>query len=47
MDKRVLRRWAAGRRREPLQSLGVDAISLGKRDKFLTVVSDLERGEPL
>jgi transposase len=47
MDKRVLRRWAAGRPRTPLRSLGVDEIYLGKRDKFLTVVSDLERGEPL
>ncbi len=47
MDKRVLRRWAASRPRQPLRSLGVDEISLGKRDKFLTVVSDLERGEPL
>jgi len=47
MDKRVLRRWAAGRRREPLRSLGVDELYLGKRDKFLTVVSDLESGEPL
>ena len=47
MDKRVLRRWAAGRPRKPLRSLGVDEIFLGKRDKFLTVVSDLERGEPL
>ena len=46
-DKRVLRRWAAGRRREPLRDLGVDESSLGKRDKFLTVVSDLESGEPL
>jgi len=27
--------------------LGVDEIFLGKRDKFLTVVSDLESGEPL
>jgi len=47
MDKRVLRRWAAGRPRQPLHYLGVDEIFLGKRDKFLTVVSDLERGEPL
>jgi len=47
MDKRVLRRWAAGRPRQLLRSLGVDEIFLGKRDKFLTVVSDLERGEPL
>ena len=47
MDKRALRRWAAGRPRVSLRYLGVDEISLGKRDKFLTVVSDLERGEPL
>jgi transposase len=47
MDKRVLQRWAATRPRRPLRHLGVDEIYLGKRDKFLTVVSDLERGEPL
>ena len=47
MDKRVLRRWAAARPRKPLRYLGVDEIYLGKRDKFLTVVSDLDTGEPL
>jgi len=47
MDKRALRRWAIGRRRDPLRYLGVDEIYLGKRDQFLTVVSDLETGEPL
>ena len=47
IDKRVLRRWAAGRRRTPLRYLGVDEIYLGARDKFLTVASDLDRGEPL
>src|SRR6266508_1758288 len=47
MDKRVLRRWAAARPRKPLHYLGVDEIFLGKGDKFLTVVSDLETGEPL
>ena len=47
MDKRVLRRWAAGRPRLPLRSLGVDEIYPGPRDKFLPVVSDLESGEPL
>lgn len=46
MDKRVLRRWAAGRPRKPLRFLGVDEIYLGRRDKFLTVVSDLESSEP-
>ena len=47
MDKRVLRRWAAARPRTPLHYLGVDEIFLGRTDKFLTVVSDLETGEPL
>jgi transposase len=47
MDKRVLRRWAATRPRRPLHYLGVDEIFLGKTVKFLTVVSDLESGEPL
>jgi transposase len=47
LDKRVLRRWAAGRPRTPLRFLGVDEIYLGRRDKFLTIVSDLETGEPL
>src|SRR5262249_1904096 len=47
MDKRALRRWAAARPRTPVRYLGVDEIFLGKRDKFLTVVSDLESGEPL
>lgn len=47
MDKRVLRRWATERPRKPLRYLGVDEIYLGKRDKFLTIVSDLDRGEPI
>ena len=47
LDKRVLRRWAAPRPRRPLRYLGVDEIFLGKTVKFLTVVSDLETGEPL
>jgi len=47
MDKRVLRRWAAARPRTPRRYLGVDEIYLGKRDKFLTVVSDLDTGEPI
>src|SRR6266566_2593091 len=47
MDKRALRRWAAARPRTPLHYLGVDEIFLGKTVKFLTVVSDLETGEPL
>ena len=47
MDKRVLQRWAAERPRAPVRYLGVDEIFLGKTVKFLTVVSDLETGEPL
>ena len=47
LDKRVLRRWAAGRPRAPLRYLGVDEIFLGRDVKFLTVVSNLETGEPL
>ena len=30
-----------------LRQMGVDEIYLGKSQKFLTVVSDLESGEPL
>ena len=47
LDKRVLRRWAAGRPWRPLRFLGVDEIYLGRRDKFLTIVSDLDTSEPL
>src|SRR2546427_135406 len=47
LDKRVLRRWAAGRPRQPVRVLGVDEIFLGKGVQFLTVVSNLETGEPL
>ena len=31
----------------PLRYVGVDENYLGRRDKFLTVVSDLESGDPL
>ena len=47
LDQRVLRRWAAGRPRAPLRYLGVDEIFLGRSVKFLTVVSNLETGEPV
>ena len=47
LDQRMLRRWAGGRPRTPRRFLGVDEIYLGRRDKFLTIVSDLETGEPL
>jgi transposase len=47
IDLRYLTRWAAQRRRPALKQMGVDEIWLGKRTKFLTVVSNLEHGEPL
>lgn len=47
IDLRYLSRWAAQRRRPALKQMGVDEIWLGKRTKFLTVVSNLESGEPL
>jgi transposase len=47
IDLRYLQRWSATRRRDPLLEMGVDEISFGKQMKFITVVSDLETGEPL
>jgi transposase len=47
IDLRYLQRWAAGRRKPALQQMGVDEIYLGKKQKFLTVVSNLQTGEPL
>jgi len=47
IDLRYLERWAAKRREPPLRQMGVDEIYRGKNDKFLTVVSNLETGEPL
>jgi transposase len=47
IDLRYLERWAASRRRPALRQMGVDEIHLGKKQKFLTVVCNLETGEPL
>ena len=47
IDLRYLQRWNATRRRDPLKQMGVDEIYLGKKMKFITVVSNLETGEPL
>jgi transposase len=47
IDLRYLERWAAKRRKAPLKQMGVDEIHMGKQDKFITVVSNLETGEPL
>jgi transposase len=47
IDLRCLERWEAKRRAPPLRQMGVDEIYRGKQDKFLTVVCNLETGEPL
>jgi transposase len=47
IDLRYLERWAAARKKPALRQMGVDEIHLGKKQKFLTVVSNLETGEPL
>jgi transposase len=46
IDKRALQTWAEGRQRRPLRWMGVDELFWGK-GKCLTVVSDLEAGEPI
>jgi DNA invertase Pin-like site-specific DNA recombinase len=47
IDLRCLERWSAKRRKAPLKQMGVDEIHMGKKVKFITVVSNLETGEPL
>lgn len=47
IDLRYLERWNAARRKPALRQMGVDEIYLGKKQKFLTVVSNLQTGEPL
>jgi transposase len=47
IDLRYLERWSAARRKPALRQMGVDEIFLGKKIKFVTVVSNLETGEPL
>ena len=39
IDLRYLERWEAGRKVPPLRLMGVDEIYLGKKQKFVTVVS--------
>jgi len=46
IDKRALSAWSISRPRRPLRHMGVDEIFWGK-GKCLTVVSNLETGEPL
>ena len=47
IDLRYLKRWSASRRKPALRQMGVDEIYLGKKQKFLSVVCNLETGEPL
>jgi transposase len=47
IDQRYLSRWAAARRKPALRQMGVDEIFVGKKQKFITVVSNLETSEPL
>src|SRR5437667_10456035 len=47
IDLRYLQRWSATRRKDRLEQMGVDEIYFGKQMKFITVVSNLETGEPL
>jgi transposase len=47
IDLRYLERWNRNRRKPALRQMGVDEIYLGKKQKFLTVVSNLQTGEPL
>jgi transposase len=47
IDLRYLERWNAQRKQPALRHMGVDEIFLGKSTKFVTVVSNLETGEPL
>lgn len=47
IDLRYLERWAAARVIPKLRHIGVDEIYLGKKQKFITVVSNLETAEPL
>lgn len=47
IDLRHLERWEASRRKPKLEQIGVDELYRGKKGKFLTVVCNLETGEPL
>jgi len=47
MDLRYLERWAATRQKPALRQMGVDELYLGKKQKFVTGVSNLESQEPL
>jgi len=46
IDKRALQAWSRKRTRRPLRQMGVDEL-FWRKGKCITVVSDLEMGEPL
>jgi transposase len=46
MDKRALVAWSARRKRRPQRQMGMDEL-FWRKGKCLTVVSDLELGEPI
>jgi transposase len=47
IDLRYLERCEAKKPKTPLRQMGIDELYKGKKDKFLTVVCNLETGEPL
>lgn len=47
IDLRYLQRWSQSRQKPALRNMGVDEIYLGKKQKFITVVSNLDAAEPL
>jgi transposase len=47
IDLRYLERWDRARKKPVPKQIGVDEVYLGKTQKFITVVSNLETGEPL
>lgn len=47
IEQRYLERWRQNRKIPEVRQLGIDEIYLGRKTKFITVVSDLETGEPL
>ena len=47
IDLRYLERWAAARKTPLLRQMGIDENHIGKKEKFITVVSNLETGEPV
>jgi len=47
IDLRYLQRWSESRKKPALRNMGVDEIHLGKKQKFITVVSNVDAAEPV